>query len=108
MKKFKIGYAVAFLIAFAESMLANVSESRNIIEISMAGAGTLALSPDAKPVVGDEIILKVSSDGTARDLTFGNGFTAPVLTGVINKTKAQHFVYDGTNFIPTAAAIQIN
>ncbi len=108
MNKFKIGYAIALMIAFAENMAANVSESRNIITIALTGAGTLALSSDAKPVVGDEIILKVSSDATARDLTFGSGFTAPVLTGTINKTKTQHFVYDGSNFIATGAAIQIN
>ena len=106
--KYKIGYAIAFMIAFAENMVANVSESRSIITINLTGAGTLALSPDAKPVVGDEVILKVSSDATARDLTFGNGFTAPVLKGVINKTKVQNFVYDGTNFIPTGTALQIN
>ena len=108
MKKYKIGCAVAFTIAFASEMLANVSESRNIITINLTGAGSLDISPDAKPVIGDEIILKVSSDGTARDLSFGSGFSAPTLTGVTNKTKTQRFVYDGSKFIATGAAVQIN
>ena len=108
MKKYELGFAVAFSIAYAAAMAAVVSESRNIITIAMTGAGTLSLDPDSKPVIGDEIILKVSSDATARDLTFGTGFTAPILTGVISKTKVQSFVYDGTSFIPSGTAVQIN
>jgi hypothetical protein len=108
MGKFAFGHSTALLIVFSASMQATVSETRTIATINMTGNGTLALSEDAKPTLGDEIILKVSSDGTARDLTFGTGFTAPVLTGVINKTKVITLVYDGTAFIPSGAAIQIN
>lgn len=108
MKRFKIGYAIALTIAFAAEMLANVSDSVNIITIDMTDAGTLALDAKSKPVVGDRVILKVSSDTTARSLTFGTGFKAPVLAGVISKTKVQEFVYDGSQFIATGAAVQIN
>ncbi len=104
----QIGCSVAFAIAYAASMQANVKESRSIITLAMTGAGTLTLSPDATPTVGDEIILKVSSDATARELTFGTGFIAPVLAGTINKTKVICFMYDGSNFIATSAAVQIN
>ena len=108
MKGYQIGCSVAFAIAYAAQMQASVTESKSVISIAMAGAGTLTLATDSQPVPGDEIILKVSSDATARDLTFGAGFTAPVLTGVINKTKVQRFVFDGSNFIATGAAFQIN
>lgn len=108
MNRYQINNSVAFSVDFSPAMSVNVSESRSIISIAMTGAGTLSLSSDSKPVPGDEIILKVSSDATARDLTFGTGFQAPILTGVINKIKTQLFVYDGTKFIPTGAAIQIN
>lgn len=108
MDKYQIGHSVAIAIAYAAAMSCVVEDSRNIISIDMTGAGTLNLSEDSKPVIGDEIIVKVSSDGTARDLTFGTGFTAPVLAGVINKTKVQTLVYDGANFIATAAPVQIN
>ncbi|RWX00920.1 hypothetical protein [Flavobacterium cerinum] len=108
MDRFQIGCSCAFAIVYAASMSANVTESRNVISIAMTGAGTLSLSGDAQPVIGDEIILKVTSDGTARDLTFSTGFTAPVLAGVISKTKVQTFVYDGASFIPTGSPVQIN
>lgn len=106
--KYGIGYSTAQTIIFAAAMTALVTESRSILTIAMTGAGTLALSADAKPVLGDEIILKVSSDATARDLAFGTGFTAPTIAGVINKTKVLSLVYDGVNFIATSAAVQIN
>lgn len=108
MKKYQLGSAVAFAIAYATEMKAKVSESRSIISINLTGAGELSLDTESKPQVGDEVILKVSSDGTARDLTFGTGFTAPTLAGVISKTKVQSFVYDGTSFIATGTAVQIN
>lgn len=108
MKGYAIGSSVAFAIAYAAAMQVKAEESKSLISIDMTGAGTLNLAPSSQPVPGDEIILKVKSDATARDLTFGTGFTAPVLTGVINKTKVQRFVYDGNTFIATAPAVQIN
>lgn len=106
--KFQIGHSVAISILYAAAMSCVVEDSRNIVSIDMTGAGTLNLSEDSEPVVGDEIIVKVSSDGTARNLTFGTGFIAPVLAGVINKTKVQTLVYDGANFIASSTPVQIN
>lgn len=108
MKRYQIGSSVAFALEFAASMEATVKESRSIISVAMTANGTLNLSADAENVIGDEVIVKVSSDATARDLTFGTGFTAPVLAGVISKTKVQRFVYDGAGFIATGAPVQID
>lgn len=108
MDKFKIGNSCAPTVAYSATMSVEVSDSRNIIAIAMTGNGTLNLAAASKPTLGDEIILKVSSDTTARDLTLGTGFTAPAITGVISKTKVQTFVYDGSSFIPKSAAVQIN
>jgi|SRR5690606_8479594 len=108
MDKFQIGHSVAFNIDYAAEMQCVVEDSKSIISIAMTGNGELVLSEDSKPVVGDEIILKVSSDATARDLSFGAGFTAPTLTGTINKTKTVTLVYDGTSFIAKGASVQID
>lgn len=108
MKKYKIGNAVAFALAYAASMKVVVEESVSVVSISLTGAATLAIDEKSKPSPGDKLILKVSSDGTARDLTFSTGIKAPVLAGVINKTKVIELVYDGTSFIATGAAIQID
>jgi hypothetical protein len=108
MKKYKIDCAVAFTIAEAAVIELNVSESKSVVSLSITGAVTLNLSADAKPSIGDELILQVANDATIRTLTFGTGITAPNLVGVANKTKVQSFVYDGTAFVATAAPVQID
>ncbi len=108
MEKFKIGSAVVFALASAAAIELETSESKSVVTIDLEEDATLALSSDALPSPGDELILKVSSDATARDLTLGTGITAPVIAGVINKTKVQSFVYDGGNFIATGAPVQID
>lgn len=108
MKKYLINNSVAFTLVYAATMELNVSESRNIVTVAMTGNGTVDLSDDAKPVLGDEIIIKASSDATARTLTFGDGFTAPALAGTISKTKVQTLVYDGSTFVATGAPVQID
>lgn len=108
MKKYKTGSTVQFSVAHAANIELNVSETRSVVSISMVGNATIALSADAKPSPGDEIILKATSDATARTLTFGNGFVAPALAGTINKTKVQALVYDGTTFVASAAPVQVD
>lgn len=108
MKTYKIGSAATAAVTYAAAMEINPSASRTIVTIALTGAGTLNLGAAAKPQIGAELILKVSSDATARDLTLGTGITGPVLAGAINKTKVQAFVYDGSAFIATGAPVQID
>jgi hypothetical protein len=75
---------------------------------AMAAAMTINLSINAQVTKGAIIHLKAASDGTARDITFGTGFTAPVLAGVISKTKVQSFIYNGTAFFPIGDGLQID
>lgn len=57
---------------------------------------------------GAIVAVKAKSDGTARSLTFGTGFTAPAVAGTISKTKVVSFIYDGANLLPLGAAVQID
>ena len=106
--KFKMCNSTSKTVTYGSTMSVAPDETREIVTIAMTGDGTLSLSADAKPTLGDELILKVSSDGTARTLAFGTGFTAPSVSGAINKTKVLSLVYDGSTYIATAAAVQIN
>lgn len=108
-KTYKIGSAaVSTAVADEGTVEINPTESREIISIELETAATLKLGGKAAPQVGDEIILKVTSDGTARDLTFGTGFVAPVLAGAGNKTKTITLVYDGGDYIATGASVQLD
>lgn len=107
-KTFKIGSATAETLAYAAAIEINPTESKTIATVALTGNATLSIGATAKPQVGDELIVKASSDGTARNLTFGAGFTAPVLSGTINKTKLQTLVFDGNNFVASASPVQID
>lgn len=108
-KSFKINGSAAGTVPYAASIALLVNDSVNVFSLALTGACTVTVSADSKAVVpGARIILKASSDGTARDVTFGTGITAPVLAGVISKTKVQELVYDGTGWVACSAPVQIN
>ena len=75
---------------------------------TMTGAVTLNLTIDADLEAGAELIVQAKSDGTARDITPGTGMTGPVVAGVISKTKVTRYVYNGTSFVNTSLALQID
>jgi hypothetical protein len=75
---------------------------------TLTGALTLNLTLDQNVRAGARILFIALSDGTARTTTFGTGFTSPTLAGVISKTKAIEFVYNGTAFIATSVGVQID
>lgn len=75
---------------------------------ALTGAMTINLTIDEQVTPGAILHLKAASDTTARDITFGTGFSAPVLAGVISTTRVQSFIYDGTSFIPMGAAMSID
>jgi len=58
--------------------------------------------------VGDTVMVKASSGGTAKTVTFGTGFTSPTMAGTQNKSKAMTFMYDGSTFVPVAVAVQLD
>lgn len=96
--------------AYASTLAVDIKQQVTCIHLSaaMTGAMTINLTIDSQVSPGAIIHLKAASNTTARDITFGTGFNAPVLTGVISKTKVQSFIYDGTNFLPMGAALQID
>jgi len=95
--------------AYAATLAVTVVSQKTILKpAQMTGAMTINLTLDPALKAGALLLLQASSDTTARDITFGTGFTSPVLAGVISKTKNQTFIFDGTNFLPLGASLQIN
>lgn len=88
-------------LASAATIAASVS-GPTIFTVALAAAATLNLTIDSETKIGTPIYLRVSSDGTARDLTPGTGMTGTVVAGVINKTKVATYVYDGSAFVHVA------
>lgn len=86
-----------------------IANQVTIVDLGTLGAAsTVNLTIGANVPVGATLTMIAKSDGTARDVTPGTGFTAPVLSGVISKTKAQSYIYDGTKFVAMGAAVQLD
>jgi hypothetical protein len=95
--------------AYAATLAVSINNQLTILEpATLTGAMTINLTLDAGLKAGAIILLKHTSDGTARTTTFGTGFSAPAQVGVISKTFTQSFMYDGSAFLPMGAALQIN
>jgi len=95
--------------AYAATIAATITDQMTIISpAQLTGALTLNLTINSGVRAGARILFVAVSDGTARTTTFGTGFTSPTLAGVISKTKAIEFVYDGTTFKATSVGVQID
>lgn len=70
-----------------------------ISEMSAALALTCTV-PDDMPN-GALLFVEAASDGTARTITPGTGFTSAALAGTISKTKVASFVYIDGSFVNT-------
>lgn len=104
---FPFGPASAETLTYASTIAASVNNSKTILSVAMTGNATLNLTIGAGTRVGSELYVKITSDGTARDLTPGTGMTGTAVAGVISKTKVATYVYDGTTFVHVATQ-QIN
>jgi hypothetical protein len=95
--------------AFAATQAISINSQFTYLNLgALTGACTLNATIGTDVEAGARLLVKVASDGTARDLTLGTGFAAPVVAGVISKTKVVEYVYNGTAFLPVAAAVQID
>lgn len=107
--KFPFGYADVQTPTYAATLAISISDNMTILAPTvMTGALTINLTINSGVLAGARLLVVALSDGTARAVTFGTGFTSPVLAGVISKTKTIEFVYDGTSFKPTSIGIQID
>lgn len=65
----------------------------------------LEIGGDIEP--GARLIVKTKTTAT-ETFTPGRGMAGTVTTGVAGKTKVTEYVFDGSKFIQTAAAVQID
>lgn len=107
--KFPFAPADVQSVTAAASVEVAITNAETIVDFgTLAADMTLTLDIATGVPAGSVIHIKALSDGTARDITFSTGFTAPVLAGVISKTFVQSFKYTGSTFLPMGAALQID
>lgn len=87
-------------VAYASEVTLEVTQMLTIVTVAqMTGALTLKASVDSQVSKGARLLVKLTSDATARTVTLSDGFTGTTIAGVISKTKYADFVYDGSKFI---------
>ena len=95
--------------AFAAALAVAIKQQTVFITpVTLTGVVTVNLTIDAQVTPGAILVLKLTSDGTGRDVTPGTGFLAPVVAGVISKTKVATYIYNGTAYVPMGAAVQVD
>ncbi len=96
-------------ITSAATVKLSINRTKTVVDFGELGANMAcaAVIGDDVPV-GALLLVKAASDSSARTITFGEGFTSPTMAGTNSKTKAMAFMYDGTSFVATAAAVQLD
>lgn len=95
--------------AFAAVQAVAVERMTTVLDLGeLTDACTINLTIGADVQMGAKLAIKAKSDTTARNVTCGTGFLGGAIAGTISKTKVQHYTYDGTAFIPVAAAVQLD
>ena len=105
-KKMEVIFPTAELqtVTAAATIAVTVERTHTVVDLgTLAAAATVNVTVGESVPVGALLVVKAKSDGTARDITWGDGMTAAVLSGVISKTKVASFVFDGTEFVGTGS-----
>lgn len=71
------------------------------------GNRTIDLTIDDEINAGAKLFLKAKTTATETTI-FGTNIDSATITGVAGKTFCQEFTYDGTIFLPTGTAVQID
>ncbi|HTF81464.1 MAG TPA: hypothetical protein VL947_07060 [Cytophagales bacterium] len=106
--KWPFGKATVLTPDMASIIAIDARNNKTIVNLSINADVTLNVTPDAQLAAGAELILKVTATNTGDDVTLGTSIDGPNIVGAATKTKTQGFVYNGTAFIPTGAAVQID
>jgi hypothetical protein len=95
--------------AYAAVIAVTIANMLTILNFAqLTGDATVNLTIDSNVRKGAIIQAVVPASTSGFDLTLGAGIDGPDIVGVTAKTKTQAFVYDGTRFVPTGAAVQID
>lgn len=105
--KYPFGPADVQAPEYAGTLALTITNQKTIVDVDLTGACTVNLTIDDEVIAGAELLIVASSDGTARTLTPGTGFTGVAVAGVISKTKSMKFEYNGSTFV-YVSSIQID
>lgn len=77
----------------------SIDNTVTFVEMSLDTSATVNVTPVTGLYKGSMLYLKITSDGTGRDVTLGTNLVGPEIEGVASKTKVVALIYDGDDFI---------
>ncbi len=110
-KKIEVTFPTAENQTPTVSAITAVTIDRNVTMINLGQLSTsitLNATIASHVEVGAIVHVTAKSDGIARNVLFGTGFTSPTMTGAVSKTNVASFIYNGTTFLPLGRPLQID
>jgi len=108
--KFPMGEADVVALTAAGDQDITISDDMTILDgvtVEATADRTLNLTVGAGIEKGAKVFIKTKTNGT-EDTIYGTGITSANLTGVAGKTFTQEWTFDGSVFLPTGEAEQID
>lgn len=106
---YPFGAAQGFTAAASGTVAVTISNQMAYMSSvpTLTAATTLSLTASSKLKAGAIVLVAVKTTST-EVTTFAGSVVAPAVTGVSGKTWTQAFLYNGTNFYPCGAKIQVD
>lgn len=107
--KFPFGIATDLPIAVSGTTAVTVINNLNYVASvpTLTANINFSVTPSSELKAGAIILLTVKTTST-ETTTFSGSIVAPVVTGSAGKTWSQSYLYNGTNFYPMGAKIQVD
>ena len=107
--KYPVGASTAITIANNGTTAVTVTNNMNHVAsiTTLTANATFSVTASSQLKAGAMIFLAVKTTST-ETTTFSGSIVAPVVTGAAGKTWSQAYLYNGTNFYPCGAKIQVD
>lgn len=106
---YPFGAAQAFTVAPAGTTAVTINNQMAYMSAvpTLTAAVTISLTAGSRLKAGAMVLVTVKTTAT-EVTTLGGSVIAPSVTGVAGKTWTQAYLYNGTNFYPCGAKIQVD
>lgn len=107
--KFPTGSSTALTVAAGGTTAITVVNNMNHVASipTLTANAVFSVTASSQLKAGAIILLTVKTTST-ETTTFAGSIVAPVVTGAVGKTWSQAYLYNGTNFYPMGAKIQVD
>ena len=106
---YPFGAAQDFSVAVSGTTTVNVLNQMAYVSSvpTLTAAATISLTASSSLKAGAMLLVTVKTTST-EVTTFAGSILAPSVTGAAGKTWSQAYLYNGTNFYPCGAKIQVD